>query len=516
MALTLTIENFGSLPDGGPLSHTVSGGRGFDIGRDTYLDWTLPDPNMFISGKHCEVRYKDGAYWLYDVSLNGTYLNGSDHRLLEPHRLRDGDRLGIGQYLIAVTLDEDRDAQPASAHAALRAPVSQDNIWDVGDDVAPPIDPRELRPVKPRATGTADFLDWAVDSPAPARDDPPGARSGPFWPVEPDSAWLPPLPEPVAQPAPPPVPRPDRPVWDLDAPVPFQAAPAPAREDLSRPGPRQADWPLPPEPIAPPAPPPVPRPDRPAWDLEPPAQPLPQAGSVPSETEPGRPTGTPQHPAALGTRPERPSTRPHPEPEQRAAAAPRTDFIARFAEAAGVPAESIVIKDPGELGRLLGELMAIVVAEMWELLEARRETKRMVRCSDPTMIKAENNNPLKFEPTPQDALRRMLGPPSRAYLPAGPALLQGFADLARHQVDTLAAMQGAIRMLIEDLDPREIEQALGEDRGLAAMLGSRKTKLWDIYVERWRAKTRAHDDGLIGVFMDYFSKCYDRNVAERT
>lgn len=62
MALTLTIENFSQLPDGGPLSYTETGERGFDIGRNTYLDWTLPDPDMFISGKHYEVRYRDSAY----------------------------------------------------------------------------------------------------------------------------------------------------------------------------------------------------------------------------------------------------------------------------------------------------------------------------------------------------------------------------------------------------------------------------------------------------------------------
>ena len=78
MGLTLTIENETSLPDGGPLSVSVAGKRGLDIGRDTHLDWTLPDPTRVISGKHCEVRYRDGGYWLYDVSTNGTFLNGSD------------------------------------------------------------------------------------------------------------------------------------------------------------------------------------------------------------------------------------------------------------------------------------------------------------------------------------------------------------------------------------------------------------------------------------------------------
>ena len=51
MGLTLTIENETSLPDGGPLSVSVAGKRGLDIGRDQHLDWTLPDPTRCISAK---------------------------------------------------------------------------------------------------------------------------------------------------------------------------------------------------------------------------------------------------------------------------------------------------------------------------------------------------------------------------------------------------------------------------------------------------------------------------------
>jgi hypothetical protein len=121
MALSLRIENESSLPDGGPLGVTVTGKRGIDIGRDQHLDWTLPDPTRYISGKHCEIRYEDGAYWLYDASTNGTYLYGSDDRLKGPHCLHHGDRLVIGHYVIAVAIDGDearrvaRSSRPAKA-----------------------------------------------------------------------------------------------------------------------------------------------------------------------------------------------------------------------------------------------------------------------------------------------------------------------------------------------------------------------------------------------------------------
>src|SRR4051812_36085952 len=101
MALNLKIENETNLADGGPLGITVSGRRSIDIGRDTHLDWTLPDPTRFISSKHAEIRYKDGGYWLHDVSTNGTFLNGGDHRMQAPHRPRHRAPFNIGHYILA-------------------------------------------------------------------------------------------------------------------------------------------------------------------------------------------------------------------------------------------------------------------------------------------------------------------------------------------------------------------------------------------------------------------------------
>src|SRR3954467_14422350 len=146
MALTLHIENETSLPDGGPLSVSIKGKRGLDIGRDPYLDWTLPDPSRFISGRHCEVRWHDGAYWLHDISTNGTFLNGAESRLKAPHRLRNGDRFVIGQYVIAAMLEEEFaevGAEVSDAASSYAPPAGQD-VWNA-EPLAAPIDPKQLK-----------------------------------------------------------------------------------------------------------------------------------------------------------------------------------------------------------------------------------------------------------------------------------------------------------------------------------------------------------------------------------
>ena len=74
VALHLKLDNVTNLPDGGPTSLDVQGRRSVDIGRNTYLDWTLPDPARVVSGRHCEIHFRDGGYWITDISTNGTFL----------------------------------------------------------------------------------------------------------------------------------------------------------------------------------------------------------------------------------------------------------------------------------------------------------------------------------------------------------------------------------------------------------------------------------------------------------
>ena len=144
------------------------------------------------------------------------------------------------------------------------------------------------------------------------------------------------------------------------------------------------------------------------------------------------------------------------------------------------------------------------------MLSSRSETKSLMRSSSRTMIKAMENNPLKFTATPEEALAIMLGPPTRNYLDAEATIARSFADLKEHQLQTFGAMQGALDALFEDLAPERIDKAVEVDRGLGALVGSRKAKLWDLYAERWRAKTKRSDGRLLEAFMALFAENYDR------
>ena len=168
MPLKLSIDNFDRLSDGGPLTFTMRGQNRAEIGRDAHLDWRLPDPERIVSSKHCEISRKGDDYYLVDLSTNGTYVNGSSSRVQSPYRLKGGDQLQIGDYLISVDVTPDAaaaSAEPLQPPPAVDRPVSYGSLWDADADVAPPEDPKEFRRAARNEPIDSDFLYRAADAP---------------------------------------------------------------------------------------------------------------------------------------------------------------------------------------------------------------------------------------------------------------------------------------------------------------------------------------------------------------
>jgi type VI secretion system protein ImpI len=480
MALTLRVENQTSLPDGGALSISIHGKRGIDIGRDQYLDWTLPDPDRVISGKHCEIRWRDNAYWLHDTSTNGTYLLGAETRLPVPYRIRNGDRFLIGHYVIAASIDgQTADAVPVTASTS---PASYDEIWSTVGDVAPPMNPKQLKPNRESGPMKADFLEWAVDVPwtTPVSRRAPSTPAPPSEPVD-DMDWahgvrIEPAPVAVASP----MPEPRRPVWTDDD-APWSAAPQP-----------QQSWPEIIE-TRPAAQPPIPLGDKapPIAHAVPPA-----TRSWPeSEIEPAAPQ-------ILADEAERGSS-------ANDGVSGLDQFVRSFSRGAGLPEDALAGCDPALLAEQVGQLLRVLTESAKKLLETRQRAKRLARSSDHTTIQALNNNPLKFAPTADEAMRLMFAPPGGSYLDARAAFRQSFDDLKSHEVQTYSAMQYALKALLAEFDPGMVEQRLSGERGLADVFGSRKAGLWDAYVAHWKVRTQSKKDALLNAFMAYFAEHYD-------
>src|SRR5262249_20318911 len=105
------------------------------------------------------------------------------------------------------------------------------------------------------------------------------------------------------------------------------------------------------------------------------------------------------------------------------------ELVRLFARNAGLPEEAFAGRDSAELVAEIGQFVRLVTGSMKQLLDARQQAKRVTRSANQTTIQALDNNPLKFAPTTDDALRIMFGPPTKSYLDARSAFKQGVDDL---------------------------------------------------------------------------------------
>jgi type VI secretion system FHA domain protein len=95
----------------GDKSTFVFGVSGGSIGRSAENDWVLPDDMRYVSGRHARIIFHKGRYLLQDTSSNGTYVNDNDRPLgsQNPHELKSGDILRIGEYHVQVQIDSSTD-----------------------------------------------------------------------------------------------------------------------------------------------------------------------------------------------------------------------------------------------------------------------------------------------------------------------------------------------------------------------------------------------------------------------
>lgn len=89
-----------------PLAHKVFDGAGGVIGRGSGCDWVIPDTSRVLSSHHGLVSYRDGSYFLTDISSNGIGVVGSAERLRrgQPWPIHDGNVFELGPLAIRARL----------------------------------------------------------------------------------------------------------------------------------------------------------------------------------------------------------------------------------------------------------------------------------------------------------------------------------------------------------------------------------------------------------------------------
>jgi type VI secretion system protein len=119
LRLRIVSDQRRSLADRSTAVFSIEGGT---IGRSADNDWVLPDPLRYVSAHHARVLFREGHFYLQDVSTNGVYVNDDMEPLAKRgssgYRLANGDVLRMGEYHIVAALDQ-HQAQEESGAAAV-------------------------------------------------------------------------------------------------------------------------------------------------------------------------------------------------------------------------------------------------------------------------------------------------------------------------------------------------------------------------------------------------------------
>jgi type VI secretion system protein ImpI len=191
-----------------------------------------------------------------------------------------------------------------------------------------------------------------------------------------------------------------------------------------------------------------------------------------------------------------------------ATAAPGVDLMAAFARGAGLPPSSLTGPQAEAVAEEIGRCLRIATEQLMGLLAGRAATKKVLKSRNRTMIGADGN-PLKLADDAAAVMLALFAQRTSYMMAPAQAYAEGFDDLKHHQAAIFSAMQSALAKLLEDLSPETIEAAT-----TGGAFSSRKAQAWEVFTERWDAKTRPHENGMLDVFLAHFSAAYDATAGK--
>ena len=322
------------------------GRSGGTIGRSLESDWVLPDGQRYLSSRHASIDYRSGSYYVVDTSTNGVYVNDAEQPVGRgnPQRLFTGDRIHIGEFEMSVEITDEDDTAAEMADDKHVDPVSK------AQRVPPPYPTRAdmVAPHEITAVGIEMLISEEVQIGQIQRVTKANAASLRLEAEPPPSKH-------VAKPPPRPAAEHAAPISATDATHPRAAPPpvsAAARISASAPKKR-----------------------------------APKAPEAPA-------------PAARASAPQ-----PQPEPALVPVSAATTSLDAFF-RGAGLPARKLDDKQTEQVLHCLGQLMREVVLGVSDSLHLRSEQKNVLRVPT-TTIQPQNNNPLKFSASVEEALNNL-------------------------------------------------------------------------------------------------------------
>jgi type VI secretion system FHA domain protein len=454
MGFTLRVRYLGSIEATRDEVVAVRSER-YTIGRRPSNDLHLPDRSRHISGEHAVLEKAPEGYYLTDTSQNGLLVNGTPTPRGEPHWLRDGDELRIGEYQLLCRVQAAEDPLPVS---------------DRGGGVDRFRDPLEL-------------LSGAAGA-ANRRGDPGGGSEAPS--TDPFDLVGQPVDDPFAGLPGPQPPSDHRPSDDRES---SATAGRPTGDFFERPR-------LAADPDAPPG-----QGDEAWWEGLTGSSDS-AAGGVPAASEP-QPVGAADAPVT--PIPAKPVKDTGARPEASAEAVMDAGLQALL-DGLGLdpdqPLDEVSLRAMGLVFRTL--LKGVV-----DMLRARSDFKNQMRLAR-TIIQAQDNNPFKMAVNSDDLLDLLFVHPRRGYLAPEDAARETVADLASHELAVFEGLRGMNRELAEKVDPERLEKYFDKQSKFTGGIGIlQKARYWDAYAQYYQSQLVDRD-----ALSEAFARVYDESLLQ--
>jgi type VI secretion system FHA domain protein len=246
--------------------------------------------------------------------------------------------------------------------------------------------------------------------------------------------------------------------------------------------------------------PPAPAPEEPTYIgpavTAPPPPPAPEEKKPVSSTEvtePPRPAPAPAAPAA--------------------SAGSMNEALRIFLEGAGLPHKDLTPAQCEALLKQSGAILRAAVEGLMMLLIARSEMRKEFEAEERTMVAARDNNPLKLMADPQEAMEFLFDSGQRAggFLEPVPAIADAAEDLRAHELALMAGMRSAIMGAVRRFDPQALEKIF-EKSASGFSLGSRKAKLWEVFVAHQQRLAQEGQEDFNKVFGRDFMSAYQAQI----
>ncbi|MCK4986678.1 MAG: type VI secretion system-associated FHA domain protein TagH, partial [Desulfobacterales bacterium] len=158
-----------------------------------------------------------------------------------------------------------------------------------------------------------------------------------------------------------------------------------------------------------------------------------------------------------------------------------------------------------ELMRTAGALIRELTAGLMTILKGRSELKAQIRVPV-TILRPTENNPLKFSPRVDEALKLLLTKNHSGFIDAVDAVREGYQDVMHHQLAITAGVQASLMNVLKRFDPQQFEKKYQE-----GIVIQKRAKCWDSYSQAYREIVR---EALENFFGEAFAQAYEDQLLK--